>query len=435
MAQIRRLGYVCFIAAFSLAALAAPRADKAVRMSPEERLVRAAYAKMAAYNRASYAHELNRASELADELALRFELRDFHTGRIDERLGDPIGDLVTFAGGEVISGAFASIDEEALAYPARWSRTNWSTLNSDAARTVGDVFARESADTYDIGRYTSYEVTVFFEGRSRTYRAMAVFHDRFERANSFAPQFIDHVVGLAGELTDLAADQRPAFQSRGRRQPVATAESGGGLRVASENTTCSYFHQGDPSGHVTGNHAASGSFCNTCTLDTGGVEPQNHCSSVPYITTVEIGEITGDYASHAVRVEIKASSGKSVPANQPVSCESAAAAAFYDCASASCRTSLTIGLSGAGASAQAEIAAVDPTPVWKYVDQGGITCPAAQDVRRGSCTTPRAAGGGDSVRPAVDLIPYEVCYVYEEFWIVNGKRVDPPIYTQVLYCE
>jgi hypothetical protein len=60
--------------------------------------------------------------------------------------------------------------------------------------------------------YASYEVTVFLQGRSRTYRALALFHGG-DANRPMNISFWDTVVGMGGVLSDVWNEMRPAVGS------------------------------------------------------------------------------------------------------------------------------------------------------------------------------------------------------------------------------
>ena len=78
--------------------------------------------------------------------------------------------------------------------------------------TIADVFHFEAARYYDIKTYVAYQVTVKLEGRSRTYRALALFH---EPRPECAPEFWDAIVNGVG---DVWKEKRPAYKTKTRRR-------------------------------------------------------------------------------------------------------------------------------------------------------------------------------------------------------------------------
>jgi hypothetical protein len=92
----------------------------------------------------------------------------------------PAGDSTQQGGGvrdvrgPVDGGQYASI------YDRRW--------------TVGDLFNFEPNKYYDVGQYASYVVTVSFKGKSRTYRALALFHNPHGSVESLKPEIRDTIV-------------------------------------------------------------------------------------------------------------------------------------------------------------------------------------------------------------------------------------------------
>ena len=235
------------------------RRDGPPAFAAEERLVRSAYAAMSRYNKARYVADLFADSEwLADDVAMTFELRDVHTGPIEEILSRQWGDLVTAPSGDIIRGTTQTTtigDAAYFSYDAQWEAAPWSPLNS-MAFTVSEAIALEHEKLNDVGKYTSYEVTVRFEGRSRTYRAMAVYKNRFAAENDYRPEFLDNIVGLTGEVTRAAREKKPALIAH-RTEPAPSATSTDRFRVTSSQTVSEIFPFFDQQYHNDGGHGAT----------------------------------------------------------------------------------------------------------------------------------------------------------------------------------
>ena len=60
-----------------------------------------------------------------------------------------------------------------------------------------------------------YDVTVSFKGKTRAYRALAVFHNPFGSVENLEPSFWDSVVGMGGALTDVWNEKRPPVGQKG----------------------------------------------------------------------------------------------------------------------------------------------------------------------------------------------------------------------------
>jgi hypothetical protein len=430
----------CFVYAvilsYPLVSMAAPAIERDPR-SREERLVRAAYAKLAAYNRASYAARFGRQEASAADLAMRFELRDFQTGRLEDRRTSFVTDLVTVASGEIIRGAMHGMTAPggaSLAYQAEWTAAPWSSLH-DQYLTVGEAMARETEASFDIGKYTSYEVTVWFEGRSRTYRAMAIFHNRFDPANDFVPEFLDDVVGLGGTLTQVARDSREPFRDaepkglrRATKQEIAAIEGTRGQKFkVAANSMCNYFDDYDTRDHNDGAHSLSASFCHDCLTTVYSETSAYHtCDSRAEAHGFEFGDVTG-IGKHAYGVATDHTAGNNAPLSQDVSCASGAGmvvieCSFFNCASAS----LTVGVEVKGGEAGVSLSSPEANQIWSTKSGSAHTC-GGQEVESGASPVTRTGSdGGAGPQEDMDQVAEPGCTNYH-YWVV-WVRVGNVIY-------
>ena len=189
-------------------------ADKSVAaMSPEERIVRAAYEKLTMLNKAARLNKGGAINEAADDSQfLKFELRNFRVGPIQEILGARHSEIKTGMSGEIINLTRAvtqlNKEEEHVAYEAEWMPGQFAPIY-DKQWTIGELLGYEPGLYYDVGEYAAYEVTVSFKGKTLTYRALALFHNPYGASDELKPSFWDSVVGIGGALTELWYEQRP----------------------------------------------------------------------------------------------------------------------------------------------------------------------------------------------------------------------------------
>jgi hypothetical protein len=200
----------------------APPAASAVRMSPQERLVREVYRKLVVFNRAAL-HEDDRRQERAgvapppsDPPAayLQFELSTFRVGPVGDIMTALHHELVTLPSGEVInlvrSVTQHNKGEEFVSYKAEWTRGQYAR-GYDRSWTLGDMLGFEPQKYYDVGSYASYEVRVSFQGKSRAYRALALFHNPYGSLEDLKPTIWDSIIGMGWTLKDVWNEKlRPA---------------------------------------------------------------------------------------------------------------------------------------------------------------------------------------------------------------------------------
>jgi hypothetical protein len=182
--------------------------------SLEERVIRLAYAKLMLFSKAA------RLRKAEDELAarrpendLRFEIRYVKTGPIEEIDNRLWGDVVTGRFGEVLSVVPGETSHNQgpkhAYYLADWVDVGYANLGSPS-ETVRDVLGREP-ERSDVSKYTSYEVTVHYEGKTRPYRAMVIYHQPPQSVGKTKIELLDNVVGSFA-LGEALAEQNPPMR-------------------------------------------------------------------------------------------------------------------------------------------------------------------------------------------------------------------------------
>lgn len=192
---------------------AAPSGQKAVVMSPEEKIVRAAYEKLTVLNRAALSVNGDRPAPARDDASvLKFELGNFRVGPLNEIWGAVHSEIKTGAHGEIIrigrSVTQFNKEGEQVAYNAQWVAGQYASAY-DRRWTIGDLLSLEPGRYHDVGEYALYDVAVSFEGKTRAYRALALFHNPYRFAGTLKPEFWDSIVGIGGVLTEVWEEKRP----------------------------------------------------------------------------------------------------------------------------------------------------------------------------------------------------------------------------------
>ena len=188
-------------------------------ISRESSLLKLAYGKLLLYVKAGRGYNAARKNgtyNVGEDLS--FQLQNIHTGPIEEIMDAPYGSLVTKPAGHVVrittnSRRFDGGPEHAL-YQASWVRSDYkrTMLEDWEGSKVRDVFRLIGGQTSDVDKYTSYEVTVSLDGRQRTYRAMALYHNGFQSAVEPKVELVDNIVGTA-TLTGAFYEQRAPVRS------------------------------------------------------------------------------------------------------------------------------------------------------------------------------------------------------------------------------
>jgi hypothetical protein len=185
------------------------------RASPEEQLIRSTYAKLLEYNNAvkTVKKDLDR-QDVETGSGLKFELNNFKTGPILKILNKRYLDLVTLPTGDVISLTLSeySINKgpAEVTVEAQWGKGQYAS-GFDPQWTIQNALNFEPAKYADVGTYTSYTVTVSLEQRSRTYRALVLFHNLGQSTETGKPEFWDSILADMNLVWDL---DRPSYKSK-----------------------------------------------------------------------------------------------------------------------------------------------------------------------------------------------------------------------------
>ncbi len=182
-------------------------------MSPEEKVVRGVYEKLTMLSKAAPSSDGGRPDvDSSDDKFLKFELSNFRIGPIGEIMGALHSEIITGATGEIImltqSVTQLNKGQEHVSYKAEWSHGQYASMY-DPHWTMADLLGAEPNRYYDVGKYALYDVTVSFKGKSRAYRALALFHNQNGSVEDLKPSFWDSVVGMGGALTEVWKEKRP----------------------------------------------------------------------------------------------------------------------------------------------------------------------------------------------------------------------------------
>ena len=342
-------------------------------ITTHERVVRETYRKLEIYNAAAQTFQNEHSRKpLRDDANLHFTLADFRFGGVQDILSKPYAELVTLPSGDVVSltrgGHSLDGGPQEATFAAAWEAGHYAA-GFDPAWTIADVFHFEPAKYYDIKTYVSYLVTVKLEGRSRTYRALALFHE-----NSEAPEFWDAIVNGIGRVWE---EKRPAY-----RQTSANIDdvSSASLSVDSslETTTSTVtltplglWFSGDFTEHASGEHAGTANFTGSCTLLPGSF--QRCAVNVTNFAAFDSGTLDHitPFFSHIGSKDLK-TENRTGPTGTSVSCAAAAGVAFNSCfIGTSCGTNASVSLSVLIASASASI---NGGNLWRDVNAEHFTC-------------------------------------------------------------
>lgn len=217
--------------------------------SPEARLIEKAYKKMTIAHMAGKLNEASRhGRDFNHEKTLKFKLKGFRVGPIEEIQNKIYRDLVTGPGGQTIEIGTVSKtynDETRFSITAEWANGQYAS-GFDPRWTVGNVMQLESSKFNDIGKYASYEVEVSLDNKKKTYRAFALFHNPYQSQSleTLNPEFLDEIIGW-GIITRILKENKMPLNTkiinRGQNTNLIAnltkSEKNGGKKSSEEGDT------------------------------------------------------------------------------------------------------------------------------------------------------------------------------------------------------
>jgi len=188
--------------------------------SREELLIRGIYMKLSLHNAAANKDESDvKLRKYEPDNDIKFEIRNVHTGSIAEILENKLYDLTTFPSGDIIritrnTITFNGKDEEFVGYSARLEVGQYTTAVVPRSISIKEAMSSLGSKYADVGKYSTYEVTVRLGKISRGYKAMALYHSPYQSTSNPEPEFWDWIVGAGGILNDLWSERRPLIGSQ-----------------------------------------------------------------------------------------------------------------------------------------------------------------------------------------------------------------------------
>ena len=358
----------------------------------QERMVRETYRKLATYNAAAQIFQREHAGKYrTPDTSLSFELSAFRSGNAAEILGLRYADLVTLPTGDVVSltrgGHSLNGGPQEATFEAEWEHGQYAVV-FDPVWTVADVFHFEAARYYDVKNYVSYQVTVKLDGRSRTYRAVALFRDSSDALDTRGPEFWDAIVNGVGNVWE---EKRPPYKSKAgilveRSQSVdalETTTTGDDTVAATTTTPLPLWLSGDEQEHASGRHVGTAEYAGVCALLSGNLQ---RCSvAISNFASFDSGTLSNitPLFVHVGTRDKKTEDGTG-PTGSMISCASATGVAFSSCligtncgATAAVTINFVLGTAGS---------TVTGGNMWRDAHAEQFRCNLA--TAGGSCTTP-----------------------------------------------
>ena len=383
-----------------------------------EKVIRETYKKLENYNAAAQVFQNEYTKKISrSEANLSFELSDFRSGDVRDILYKRYAELVTPATGDVVSltrgGHSLDGGPQEATYAAAWEPGRYASV-FDPMWTISDVFHFEAARYYDVKKYVGYQVTVKLEGRSRTYRALALFRESQNATDQGATEFWDAIVNGVG---DVWKERRPAYRSRNQEtisessgttsfataevpsmedldsviieeEPPAPGDGGGEEIPESTSTTLPLWLSLEDSEHSSGFHGGTAQYAGLCDRLPGNLQ---RCRvTVDKFAAFDTGEL--DYLTpfftHYGTKDLK-TENRTGPTGSTVACAAATGVAFSVCLiGTSCGATASVSLSVLIASASSSVTGGN---LWRDSNAEHFTCNLAATAG-GNCTTPSFNG-------------------------------------------
>ena len=373
----------------SLCFFCLPLTAAARSLTAQEKLVRETYRKLEIYNAAAQVFQQEQSGRAARSQArLSFELADFRSGNAQEIGASRYAELVTLPRGEIVSLTHGShaLDQgaEEATFAAAWERGQYASV-FDPQWTISDVVNFEPARYFDIASYSSYQVTVNFEGKSRTYRALALFHRELRSDDAGAPEFWD---GVVNGLNRVWEEKRPAYKAKsklGGTSSLNTSLADGTVRgdlpgdtigdtgdvVFASSTRLPHWFSKDISEHISGEHFGTADYEAVCSVLSNNL--QRCAVGVSNFAAVETGTLDHltPFFSHVSSKDLK-TENRTGGFGSTIFCASATGVVFSSCLlGTSCGGSATVSVNVLVGSAAATVTGGN---LWRDVNAEHFSC-------------------------------------------------------------
>ena len=384
---------------FLICLVVIPATTQARSAATQEKLIRETYRKLELYNAAAQVFLKEQSHRgLRPEARLSFELTDFRSGNVQEIASRRYAELVTLPTGEIVSLTHGSHSEdegaEEAIFAAVWERGQYASV-IDPQWTISDVLNFEPARYFDIADYSSYQVTVRFGGKSRTYRALALFHNTPEISANVGPEFWD---GVVTGLNRVWQEKRPAYTSKGQAQqqaatsleqatdaslagtpPVSLSEE-----IIISGTPLPLWLSEDDTEHASGHHAGTAEYTGVCSRINNTLQRCNvSVSNFAAFDTGTLSNVTF-FFSHVGSKDLKTES-RTGATGTTVPCAAATGVAFSSCLlGTSCDSTANVSVSLLIASASSTITGGN---LWRDSNAEFFSCNLGA-TSGNSCTVP-----------------------------------------------
>lgn len=368
----------------------------------EEQLIREVYAKLTRFNQAAQSMR-GRTTNLEDDQILRFELTDFRVGPISDITSTRATDLVSLPEGEIVelSRSVNTLNKgsETVSYNARWTTGQYASMY-EPEWSIANLMSFEAHKNFDVGEYASYNVKLRFLRKSKTYKALVLFHNPHKFQGELRPTFWDSTVGLAGSLNDVWSETRPVTEVQPELETDLNADdpqsevdvtsggprdlSSGGFRTTGTSAGPIVRQTTENSkDHFSGEHGMTVGMQGVCFDESNN---QHRCTvQVTDSFVYERGDLTNLVFFHSNKTDDKIENATGSRTSD-IKCFGAKGIATSNCLFIGC--SFAASLTGSGTTIRMEGGGV-----WNGQVVLSHTCAKSGSTAGGSCTTPGFNGG------------------------------------------
>lgn len=218
---IFRIGATAIIATLSMFIMTFPCVSPGygqevkTQISYEEAMIRWTYLKLTYYNSIANKEKARINNHVYNSRQdISFEVQNVQTGPITEAHNKEINDLMSDPSGSIVSlspysQTLNGDEQERIAYTAEWTQGQYATTVAPKNLNLLNLLQILGEKYSDVGKYSTYEVTVKLGGISKKYKAIVIYHSHFQSLEDIKPEFWDTVVGLGGIITDIWNETRP----------------------------------------------------------------------------------------------------------------------------------------------------------------------------------------------------------------------------------
>ena len=149
---------------------------------------------------------------------IAFSVNIISSGGIEEVSGRPMNVLVTQPSGERIDVTPVTTTSEddkkgKASYAMKWTESPYVYMNERDAWPLRDVLTAMGPGYADVHKYTTYEVMVVLDGKSKNYLALALYHTPLQSSEEPRIEFWDSIAGMSGVLTKVFNEQLPPLET------------------------------------------------------------------------------------------------------------------------------------------------------------------------------------------------------------------------------